>query len=166
MKQLLKTTFTVIGFSLVTFGQAQAFGTSTPAGKMAIDRSGPLTKIPTIRLCVDYSTLKSEAEKQQYIKELDLRSQLSEVDHKYALQGKVQPNMTRCGMYMALGKPLQESSRQIRPMTFKTVHIYPDMYYVSQSGMLVDAYERKEGVLPPTLYPEKPEVAESPTLKK
>jgi len=137
----------------------------TEAGKRVIERDGKFSKTGTLQLCVDYSTLKTDAERQEYIKELELRSQLSAKDLKLIPLNKVENSMTMCGMYMSRGKPIAEKARQIRPMTFKTVHVYPDMYYVSQSGMIVETYERKEGSMPPKLVHEKPAVAASPTLQ-
>ncbi|HHT00497.1 MAG TPA: hypothetical protein ENK73_06545 [Thiomicrospira sp.] len=123
-----------------------------------------LSKKGNLDMCVEYSTLESEETKQAYFKELDRRGQLSYKDHERLKNREVGPSSTTCGMYMAKGKPMAEKSRQIRPMTFKVVHVYPDMYYVSQSGMIVDGYERKEGVMPPKLAVEKPEVAPPPVL--
>jgi hypothetical protein len=143
---------------------ATAVQAQTEAAKRVLEREGALSKTGTLDLCVNYSTLTTEDEKKNYIKELDLRSQLSVADHKNIDQHKIVTSMTMCGMYMSQGKPVAEKSRQIRPMTFKTVHVYPDMYYVSQSGMIVEAYERKEGSMPPKLVHEKPETAPSPTL--
>lgn len=123
-----------------------------------------LHKMNSLDLCVAYSTLETEADKQSYFKELDQRGQLSHQDHARLSKKEVGTSSTMCGMYMALGKPLAEQSRQIRPMTFKAVHVYPDMYYVSQSGMIVAAYERKEGTMPPKLTADKPEVEAPPVL--
>jgi len=123
-----------------------------------------LSKKGNLDMCVEYSTLESEEMKQAYFKELDRRGQLSYKDHDRLKLGEVGPSSTMCGMYMTKGKPLAEQSRQIRPMTFKSVHIYEDMYYVSQSGMIVDGYERKEGVMPPKLVVEQPDVAPPPVL--
>ncbi|BCN93683.1 hypothetical protein THMIRHAM_14680 [Thiomicrorhabdus immobilis] len=165
MKKNMKNASIAIGLMLsaltVTSVQAQ-----TEAASRIIDREGALSKNGTLQLCIEYSTLESEADREAYRKELDLRSQLSEADHKHIPLHEVATSMTMCGMYMSKGKPLAEQSRQIRPLTFKTVHVYPDMYYVTQSGIVVDAYERKEGSMPPKLVHEAPKVQESPTLKK
>ena len=99
-------------------------------------------------------------------KELDLRSQLSVKDHELVDKHQVENSMSMCGMYMSRGKPISEKSRQIRPFTFKTVHVYPDMYYVSQSGMIVQSLERKEGVMPPKLMHEAPKVQAPPVAPK
>ncbi len=123
-----------------------------------------VSKKGNLEMCVDYSTLETEQLKQAYFKELDKRGQLSYKDHDRLPSGQVGASSTTCGMYMAKGKPMAEQSRQIRPMTFKVVHVYPDMYYVSQSGMIVDGYERKEGVMPPKLVADKPEVQAPPVL--
>lgn len=165
MKNNIKNVSIAIGLmaSAFTINSVQA---QTEAGERIIERDGELSKTGTLQLCVDYSTLKDDKKRKAYLKELDLRSQLSEADHKNISLHKVATSMTMCGMYMSVGKPLGEKSRQIRPLTFKTVHVYPDMYYVTQSGIVVDAYERKEGSMPPKLVHEAPKVQESPTLKK
>jgi hypothetical protein len=131
-----------------------------------LERDHPLAKIDTLKLCLDYASLTQKSDRQQYIKELDLRSQLSVKDHKLVDNHQVENSMTRCGMYMALGKPMSEQSRQIRPMTFKTVHVYPNNYYVSQSGMIVETLERKQGSLPPKLIPTAPKVMPPPVEPK
>lgn len=136
---------------------------SAGLSQVALAESVDLKKKGNMEMCVDYSTLDAES-KQAYFKELDRRGQLSYKDHERISKGECGTSSTMCGMYMALGKPLAEQSRQIRPMTFKVVHVYPDMYYVSQSGMIVDAMERKEGVMPPQLNAEKPAVAAPPVL--
>lgn len=139
---------------------------STPAGERVIEREGKLSKVATLKLCVDYHDLKTEEERKVYIKELDLRSQLSEQDHKLAPLHQVSNSMTMCGMYMSKGKPLAEKSRQIRPLTFKTVHVYDDLYITTQSGMITAIHERKEGEIPPALVPEKPKVQAPPVAPK
>lgn len=139
---------------------------STPAGERIIGRQGELSKVDTLKLCVDYADLKTEEQRKIYIKELDLRSQLSEQDHKLAPLHKVSNSMTMCGMYMSKGKPLAEKSRQIRPLTFKTVHVYDDLYITTQSGMITAIHERKEGEMPPALVPEKPRVQAPPVAPK
>jgi len=123
-----------------------------------------MSKKDNLEMCVEYFSEPSEEIKQAYFKELDHRGQLSYQDHSRLPKGEVGPSSTMCGMYMAKGKPLEEHSRQIRPMTFKSVHIYPDMYYVIQSGMIVEGYERKEGVMPPKLTIEQPAVQPPPVL--
>jgi len=164
MKNFKKTSF-AIGFVMSAVFATSALA-QTDAGKRVLERDGSLSKTGTLDLCINYSTLQSDAEKKLYIKELDLRSQLSVPDHNNIDKKVVVTSMTMCGMYMSLGKPLAEQSRQIRPLTFKTVHVYPEMYYVSQSGMIVEAFKREEGSMPPKLAQEAPAVAESPTLKK
>lgn len=131
-----------------------------------LERTAPIAKIETMTLCLEYINLTEENERNAYKKELDLRSQLSVKDHKLIDQHQVENSMTRCGMYMALGKPIGEQSRQIRPMTFKTVHIYPNHYYVSQSGMIVETLERKPETLPPTLVHTPPKVQAPPVAPK
>lgn len=165
MKLTLKNATVAFGFIFASSLASASFA-QTEAAKRVLERDGPYTAEKTLDLCVNYSTLTSDAERQAYIKELDLRSQLSQKDHDLMNQAKVVNSMTICGMYMSLGKPLAEQSRQIRPMTFKAVHVYPDMYYVSQSGMIVENYPRVEGSMPPSLVVEKPKVEPSPTLKQ
>jgi len=138
---------------------------AVPGGMNPLNRDGKLSKVPTIQLCVDYYKLSSETDKQDYIKELDLRSQLSVKDHNLLGQNTVENGMTMCGMYMNIGTPMSQKTKQLRPMVFKTVHVYKDVYTVTQSGMIVNVYQRKEGELPPKLVHEKPAVAPSPTLK-
>lgn len=139
---------------------------STPAGERIIERQGELSKVATLNLCVDYHDLKTEEQRQVYLKELDLRSQLSEHDHTLPNLHKVSNRMTMCGMYMSKGRPLAEKSRQIRPLTFKTVHVYEDLYITTQSGMITAVHERKEGEMPPALVPEKPRVQAPPVPPK
>lgn len=165
MKKNMKNASIAIGLMLSAFTM-NSVQAQTEAAARIIDREGELSKTGTLQLCIEYSTLESDERRQVYLKELDLRSQLSEADHKNIPLHKVATSMTMCGMYMSKGKPLAEQSKQIRPMTFKTVHVYPDMYYVTQSGIVVDAYERKEGSMPPKLVHEAPKVQESPTLDK
>lgn len=126
--------------------------------------TNPLDGKRTLDLCVDYSTLSSDADKKAYLTELDRRAQLSVKDHDNFDKKLVEPGSTMCGMYMTLGKPLQEKGKQLRPMVFKVVHIYPDHYYVTQMGMVVEKYERKEGALPPKLAHEKPTVQAPPVI--
>ena len=116
-----------------------------------------------LKMCVEYSNVSSDIKK-AYYKELDRRGQLSYQDINRLPKSEVGPSSTTCGMYMTKGKPMAEQSRQIRPMTYKVVHVYPDMYYVSQSGMVVEGYERKEGVMPPKLSYDKPAVQGPPVL--
>jgi len=116
-----------------------------------------------LKMCVEYSNVSDDV-KSTYYKELDRRGQLSYQDISRLPKSEVGPSSTTCGMYMTKGKPLAEQSRQIRPMTFKVVHVYSDMYYVSQSGMVVEGYERKEGVMPPKLSYEMPDVQAPPVL--
>lgn len=139
---------------------------TTEAGKRVLERDGEFSKVGTLNLCVDYYKEKSAEKKEAYIKELDLRAQLSEKDHDVVKDHKVVPGMTMCGMYMSVGTPKAQKTKQLRPMVYKTVHVYDDMYCVTQSGMVVETYERKEGSMPPNLAVEKPLVAPSPTLKQ
>ncbi|VAW48980.1 hypothetical protein MNBD_GAMMA04-1711 [hydrothermal vent metagenome] len=155
---MLKKAFSV-GLLLSTFISNSAF-----AEENILERTHPFAKMDTLTLCLDYANLTQENERKQYKKELDLRSQLSVKDHQLIDKHQVENSMTRCGMYMALGKPISEQSRQIRPMTFKTVHVYPNKYYVSQSGMIVETLKRKAGELPPTLIHTPPKV-QPPAIK-
>ncbi len=125
-----------------------------------------LSEVETLKLCIGYASLKTDADRTHYKKELDLRSQLSVKDHQFVDKHHVENSMTVCGMYMALGKPISEQSRQIRPMTFKAVHVYPDKYYVSQSGMIVETLERKPDTLPPPLIHTPPKVQAPPVAPK
>lgn len=143
--------------TLATFGMAFLAFNVTAAEK------NPLEEARTLDLCVDYSTLKTEDEKKATMKELDRRAQLSVKDHDNFEKKLVEPNNTMCGMYMMLGKPLQEKSRQLRPMVFKVVHVYPEHYYVTQMGMVVEKYDRKEGEIP-KLQAEQPKVEHPPAL--
>ena len=145
---------------------SSAFATPVYAQANFLERTDPLAKVDTLKLCIDYASLTHDKERTQYIKELDLRSQLSVKDHQLIDKHQVENSMSRCGMYMARGKPISEQSRQIRPFTFKTVHVYPDMYYVSQSGMIVETLERKAGVLPPKLVHPAPKVEPPPVAPK
>ncbi len=126
---------------------------------------GKYSKVGSLELCVGYYKLESEEEKKAYYQELDRRAQLSSKDYDLISKNQVAPGMTMCGMYMSIGTPQAQKTRQLRPMTFKTVHVYPEIYTVTQSGMVVQTYARKEGTLPPKLAVEKPLVAPSPTLK-
>ncbi|NPA72650.1 MAG: hypothetical protein GXO35_07460 [Gammaproteobacteria bacterium] len=153
--------------STQVFAMPQMAGTnSTEAGKRIIERDGALAKVGTLQLCVDYHELTTDAARKSYIQELDLRSQLSEQDHVLSPKHKVSNSMTMCGMYMSKGKPIVEKSRQIRPLTFKTVHVYEDLYITTQSGMITAIHERKEGTMPPALTPELPKVQAPPIAPK
>jgi len=166
MKTNIKQVTMAIGLIVAsTVAVSAQAAEKTEAAKRVLDRSGALTNKPTLDLCVEYSTLKTDADRKAHMKELDLRAQLSERDHKNINQHKVVTSMTMCGMYMSRGKPIAEQSRQLAPMTFKTVHVYPDMYYVSQSGMIVKVYPRTKGSVPPELVVQPPKVQGSPTLK-
>ena len=144
--------------------QALLTGTLLTAGlSIAHAETIDTKELDNLKMCVDYSDMSTDVQK-AYFKELDKRGQLSYQDHSRLANKEVGPSSTTCGMYMAKGKPLTERSRQIRPMTFKVVHVYSDMYYVSQSGMIVEGYERKEGVMPPKLSVEKPAVQAPPVL--
>lgn len=119
----------------------------------------------TIDICTEYHDATDERKEVLY-KELDRRAQLSYTDYDMLKAGKkeVAKGSTQCGMYMMIGKPLDEEYRQIRPMVYKMVHIYPTKYVVTQMGMIIDIYDRKEGVMPPKLAHEKPKVQEAPVI--
>lgn len=137
---------------------------SAPFSVLAETDNPPLEEQKTLKLCVDYHDLTSEKDKQAYIKELDRRGQLSVKDHENFEAQKVENGSTMCGMYMMLGKPLQEEGMQIRPMVYKVVHVYPKHYYVTQVGMVMENYERKPGELPPKLTAPKPDVQPPPVM--
>ena len=128
---------------------------SAPLSQVAA-QDDDLKKAETLKLCLDYHGLETQSDKDRYLKELDRRAQLSVTDHDNLGTPKVEPGATACGMYMALGKPLQEEGRQLRPMVYKVVHVYPEHYYVTQSGLVMEKFERIEGALPPKLTEEKP----------
>lgn len=154
----IKTLFSSLLVTAIFSGQVYA------DAKAFLARDTPISKKRTLDLCVEFSTLATEKEKKEYLDELELRMQLSERDLNNLKTGVVENSMTMCGMYMVKGKPLAEQSRQIRPMTFKVVHVYEDHYFVTQSGMVVGNYERKEGVMPPSLSVEKPAVMPPPVM--
>lgn len=122
-----------------------------------------LSQVRPQQLCVHY-TEQSDAEKERFFNRLDELSQLSHKDYELISQGRVEPGSSMCGMYMTLGKPLHEDGIQIRPMVFKVVHIYPEHYIVTQSGMVMEVHDRIEGEMPPTLRHERPDVVPPPVL--
>lgn len=170
MKVLKKTAVVMIGltsaFAVTTATAMPPASQHSEAAKRILERDGELAQVSTLKLCVDYYKLTDDAKRKAYVQELDLRTQLSEKDHENVPNHKVVPGMTMCGMYMAIGTPKAQKTKQLRPMVYKTVHVYKDMYYVTQSGLVVEMYERKEGTMPPKLSHEKPLVAPSPTLKQ
>lgn len=117
-----------------------------------------------LTMCVDYSKQTDAEKKQDIVNQLQLRNLLAELDLQNVDKKNVINGMTKCGMYMAKGSPKAAESRQIRPMTFKTVHVYPDSYVVTQSGIVMAVHERKEGVMPPSLAKEKPDIMPPPVL--
>lgn len=121
-----------------------------------------IKKKRTIDLCANYSTLANQSKKDATIKELLARNQLSEKDLSNLKTGIAETSNTMCGMYMILGKPISEKSRQLRTMVFKTVHVYPQHYYVTQMGMIVAKHERTEGSVPPSLSAPMPEIMDPP----
>lgn len=122
-----------------------------------------LTVSRTIDLCLEYNT--ATAERKAVLKtEIDRRGMISFKDAEGIPKSEVYKGSSTCGLYMIKGKPLAEQARQIRPMTFKVVHVYPEHYYVSQSGLIMDILARKEGELPPQLVQEKPGVEPPPVI--
>ncbi|WP_130537186.1 hypothetical protein [Thiomicrorhabdus indica] len=123
-----------------------------------------LTLNDILQMCVDYAKKTEADEKQEIIKQLQLRNLLADLDLEHVDNKHVVNGMTKCGMYMAKGSPKAAQTRQIRPMTFKTVHVYEDNYIVTQSGMVMAVHERKEGEMPPSLAAEKPDIMPPPVL--
>lgn len=122
-----------------------------------------LTKARTIDLCLEYKEA-SDDRKSALFKEIDRRGMVSYRDFEGFKSGNIYPGTSVCGMYMIKGDPITEQARQLRPLTFKTVHVYPENYYVSQSGIVMRVLERKEGILPPNLIEKLPDVAHPPVL--
>lgn len=122
-----------------------------------------LTVSRTIDMCLEYNTANADRKKVLYA-EIDRRGMISHKDLEGMPNGEVIKGSSTCGLYMMKGKPLAEQSRQLRPMTFKVVHVYPEHYYVSQSGLIMDVLERKEGELPPVLVHEVPAVQPPPVM--
>lgn len=123
-----------------------------------------LTLNDILQMCVDYAKKTEVDEKKEIIKQLQLRNLLADLDLEHVDNKHVVNGMTKCGMYMAKGSPKAAQTRQIRPMTFKTVHVYEDNYIVTQSGMVMAVHERKEGEMPPSLAAEKPDIMPPPVL--
>jgi hypothetical protein len=172
MKYLPKPNFfkmlalSLLGGLTLTFSQISS-AADPNAGKVPTNKPRPiypLDKARNIDLCVAYSTLKTEKEKKAVMAELDKRTQLSEKDHENLKKKLVEPGNTTCGMYMILGKPLQEKGVWLRPMVFKVVHVYPKHYYVTQVGMVMNKYERKPGEMPPKLIEKAPKVQGPPVI--
>ncbi|BBP43421.1 hypothetical protein THMIRHAT_11670 [Thiosulfativibrio zosterae] len=122
-----------------------------------------LTVSRTIDLCLEYNS--ANAERKEVLKtEIDRRGMISFKDQEGMPKGEVYKGSSTCGLYMIKGKPLAEQARQLRPLTYKVVHVYPDKYYVSQSGLIMDILDRKEGELPPQLVHEVPAVQPPPVI--
>jgi len=123
----------------------------------------------TLNLCIDYYSQKNADKKAAERAELTRRGMLSVKDHDL-LDGKqaaLENGNTRCAMYMTRGIPLDEKGKFINHRwvrTPKIVHVYPDKYYVSQSGIITRVYDRKPGQLPPELERKAPKVAPPPML--
>lgn len=164
--------FKAVTLGLMTAGLFSAMSNANAnehaaQAKMPVNKPGPIFPVDKARnldLCIGYSTLKDAQKKKAVIAELDKRTQLSELDHKNLKKRLVVPSNTTCGMYMMLGKPLQEKGVWLRPMVFKVVHVYPKHYYVTQMGMVVKKYERKPGVMPPKLMEKAPKVQGPPVI--
>ncbi len=122
----------------------------------------PISEKGTLELCVNYSTLKTKAEKVATIKELDRRIQLSEKDHKNLKKKIVEPSDTMCGMYMILGKPIKEQAKRLSTMAYKAVHIYPNNYYVTRMGLVIKKLPRTKDSIPPELSVKRPKVQGPP----
>ncbi len=126
-------------------------------------------KAPTLNLCIDYATQKDAGKKQAEHDELRRRGMLSVKDEDLLAgrQKALENGNTRCAMYMTRGIPLHEKGKFIKHTwvrTPKIVHVYPDKYYVTQSGVITRVYERKPGQLPPALEKKAPKVAPPPVL--
>lgn len=134
---------------------------------MAADFVAPenLMKARPIELCAHYTDQSADEQKRIY-NHLDKLGILSHKDYDMMQKGQVVPGSSMCGMYMTLGKPLDEQGMQIRPLVYKVVHVYEDSYIVTQSGMVMEVLERKEGELPPSLNSATPKVAPPPMLHK
>ncbi len=123
----------------------------------------------TLNLCIDYFNQKNTNKKAAERAELARRGMLSVKDHDL-LDGKqtaLENGNTRCAMYMTRGIPLDEKGKFIKHTwvrTPKIVHVYPDKYYVTQSGIITRVYDRKLGQLPPELDKKAPKVAPPPVL--
>ncbi len=128
-----------------------------------------VTQAKTLNLCIDYHSQKNPDKKVAERRELTRRGMLSVKDNDL-LDGKqagLENGNTRCAMYMTRGIPLDEKGKFINHRwvrTPKIVHVYPDKYYVSQSGIIIQVYDRKPGQLPPELDRKAPRVAPPPML--
>lgn len=161
-KILMLSMISSLSFTLSQVASAAETTKATPTNKPR--PIYPLDKARNIDLCTAYSTLKTEKEKKAVLKELDKRTQLSEKDHKNLKKNLVIPGNTTCGMYMMLGKPLQEKGVWLRPMVYKVVHVYPKHYFVTEMGMVMKKYERKPGQMPPKLIEKAPKVQGPPVV--
>lgn len=151
-KSILLTCVLGLSFGLTSIAQAESEAFKAPQ---------ELSKIKPQQLCVHYAE-QDETEKKRFFERLDTLSLLSHKDYDLIPQGKVEVGSSMCGMYMGKGKPLAEDGIQIRPLVFKVVHIYDDLYVVTQSGMVMEVHERIEGEMPPTLNQQTPKVAPPP----
>lgn len=120
-----------------------------------------LSKVKPQQLCMHYAE-QDKAEQKRYFERLDTLGLLSHKDYDLIPQGKVEVGSSMCGMYMGKGKPLDEDGLQIRPLVYKVVHIYEDLYAVTQSGMVMETHQRIPGELPPSLNKQTPKVAPPP----
>lgn len=148
---------------LLTWALGLSFGLSAIAQAESDVFKAPqdLSKVKPQQLCVHYAE-QDEAEQKRFFDRLDKLGLLSHKDYDLIPQGKVEVGSSMCGMYMGKGKPLDEDGVQIRPMVFKVVHIYDDLYAVTQSGMVMEVHARVEGEMPPTLNQQTPKVAPPP----
>lgn len=122
-----------------------------------------LSKERTIDMCLEYHYADKDRKTALY-KEIDRRGMVSHKDLEGFKSGNVYAGSSVCGMYMISGNPIEEKARQLRFMTYKVVHVYPTQYYVSQSGIVMEVLERKEGKMPPSLIKERPAVEPPPVL--
>ena len=159
MKKTLLTAITLsLGLSASTMSFATPQGAITPL-------PDDLSKTRPIELCAVYAE-HNEADQKRIFDRLDSLNLLSHKDYDLVKEKRIETGSTMCGMYMGLGKPLDEQGMQIRPMVYKVVHIYPDQYVVTQSGVVMEIHERIEGQLPPTLYQPMPDVVPPPVAPR
>jgi hypothetical protein len=159
MKKSLLTAISLsLGLGASTMTHAAPQGAATPLPE-------DLSKTRPIELCVVYPD-HNEADQKRIFQRLDSLNLLSHNDYDLVKQNRIEIGSTMCGMYMGLGKPLNEQGMQIRPMVYKVVHIYPDKYVVTQSGVVMEIHERVEGQLPPTLHQPMPDVVPPPVAPR
>ncbi|WP_044407303.1 hypothetical protein [Thiomicrospira microaerophila] len=158
-KPLLSALALSLGLGLASLSQAAPqTGATAPLPE-------DLSKTRPIELCAAY-TDHNEADQKRIFDRLDSLNLLSHKDYDLVPKGKIETGSTMCGMYMGLGKPINEQGMQIRPMVYKVVHIYPDHYVVTQSGLVMEIHDRVEGELPPTLHQPMPDVMPPPVAPR